>query len=275
MSLLRNWDVTLPERKLEWQTVDKLLRAHCDNYAFQLEKGAETGYRHFQIRLKLHKRDSLKNTAKLFEGMGAHLSPTSTANTTNLFYVTKTETRIEGPWTEKDPVPEPPMESDYVDLIKAQGLLPWQQSVVHLFEDHIEHRDTRTVHVIYDPVGCTGKSALTHWLLYKKLATIVPPLRLPEDLPAFCLHCRATGYAIDMPRSLPKDHLAGMWAGIEAVKSGTFHDKRYSGQIRIGRCPAIVVFTNKLPCFNHLSKDRWCIWTIWRGHLRIYNYPVE
>ena len=65
-----------------------------------------------------------------------------------------------------------------------------------------------------------------------------------------------------MPRGMKKDKLADFYAGIEVIKNGVAYDKRYNAKKIYFDRPRVFVFTNMLPCFDLMSKDRWNVWTL-------------
>lgn len=69
-------------------------------------------------------------------------------------------------------------------------------------------------------------------------------------------------YFIDMPRGMKKDKLADLYSGIEIIKNGVAYDKRHTPKKKRFDRPRIFVFTNELPCFDLMSKDRWNVWII-------------
>ncbi len=91
------WDFTLPETDNPPAAVRAWLKEKCKKWCFQLEEG-DGGYIHYQgrISLKVKSRHGPQRT-------GAHWSPTTNENRDNNFYVTKPETRINGPWKDTDP----------------------------------------------------------------------------------------------------------------------------------------------------------------------------
>jgi hypothetical protein len=98
---------------------------------------------------------------------------------------------------------------------------------------------------------------------YNGLAEEVPPYRMMDDLYQW-VYGRPTKkcYIFDMPRGLKKDNLGDFYSGIEVIKNGVAYDKRnYPKKKRFDR-PRIFVFTNTLPKFSLMSKDRWNLWTI-------------
>ena len=72
--------------------------------SFQKERGVN-GYEHFQIRVSFGAKLRLAQAVAKFKsivGYHAHATITSGAACKGDFYVTKEDTRIEGPWSEKD-----------------------------------------------------------------------------------------------------------------------------------------------------------------------------
>lgn len=68
-------------------------------------------------------------------------------------YVTKLDSRVAGPWSDKDEISELP--DDWLD-----GLVepcPFQQSILDLMK---QKPDRRVVNLLYDPKGNTGKSEI-------------------------------------------------------------------------------------------------------------------
>lgn len=117
--------------------------------------------------------------------------------------------------------------------------------------------------MIFDAVGNNGKSIFCEWLEYNDLAFEVPPFRLMEDLMQCCMCVpKQKAYLIDMPRAMKKDKLGEFYSGIESLKNGTMYDKRFKFKKRRIDRPQIFVFTNVLPDFELMSKDRWQVYQI-------------
>ena len=127
----------------------------------------------------------------------------------------------------------------------------------------------RIIDLIYDINGNNGKSIFSEYLEYQGIAEEVPPFRLMDDIFQWVAsrpikEC----YLFDMPRGMKKDKLADFYAGIEVIKNGVAYDKRYNAKkIRFNR-PRVFVFTNTLPAFNLMSKDRWKVWTFYNNDLK-------
>lgn len=263
------WDITLPcslvnnqDNSLHW--LKNALDQCSKEWHFQLEKG-ESGLLHYQIRLSL--KTKMRQSTMLNKSKNDKLpipgrwSITSKAvmeemkTNHDAFYVLKEDTRIEGPWSSTDTKGR--YYTKQIQLFETYELRPYQK----LIKLECEKFDLRRIDIIYDEIGNVGKSLLTEWLEYEGLAEEVPPFRAMEDIMGWVatrpIH---KAYIIDMPRGMKKDKLADFYAGIESLKNGLCYDKRYSAnKIRFDR-PRIFVFTNSLPVFELLSKDRWVIW---------------
>ena len=178
-----------------------------------------------------------------------------------MFYVIKDDTRIDGPWTEKDEIK---IITKQMELFNSWGLLPWQQKAKEISQTFC----LRTIDLIYDPIGNAGKSLFSEHMEYEGLAEEIPPFRLMDDIFQWvATRPIKSAYIVDMPRGMKKDKLGDFYSGIEVIKNGVAYDKRYNAKkIRFNR-PRVFVFTNTLPCLDLMSADRWSIWTICNNHL--------
>ena len=194
------------------------------------------------------------NIAKLCPIKQMHWSQTSNENKDNDFYACKDETRLAGPWTDKDSLYVPRQVREIVDR-----LYPWQISV----RDMSVKWDTRSINLIYDPKGNCGKSTFCSYMVTHGLGELLPfcnnfkdIMRMAYDLPD------SKCYIIDIPRGIKKTDLRGMFSGIEQLKNGYLFDDRYSFKRKFIDSPAVWVFVNKLPDPKYLSPDRWKYYTI-------------
>ncbi len=232
----------------------KLLRENCKKYSFQMEKGEKSGKLHFQGRFSLKLKCRRENIPfKL-----GHFSVTSSANRDNDFYVTKVETRVKGPWTDKDKVIYIPRQ-----VREIKHLYPWQQQVV----DSFDVWDKRHINMIHCPKGNIGKSTLVAYCRAYSLAKALPPVNDYLSIMRMVYGLPASSYIIDMPRATKKDKLGSFYAGIETTKDGYAFDDRYSFTERVFDCPVIWIFSNVLPDFSLLSKDRWIVWEVINNEL--------
>lgn len=236
-------DTRSPDEIIEW------LNKFCKKYCFQKEKGAETGYLHYQGRISLGRKLLLGTLCRSYPISGKW-SVTSKENMHNTFYVMKEETHIEGPWRDTD-------ESMYIPIqYRLNKLFPWQEEII----SYTKKFDTRSVYCIINKSGGIGKSAIVGYMCCNKMARKVPPLNNYKDIMRMVM-CMPISkcYLIDMPRALPKKEMAEFYSAIESIKDGHVWDDRYGYKERWFDSPAVVVFTNEHPDRNYLSKDRWKI----------------
>ena len=257
------YDFTLKAEDITKDDIISWLEKNAKTWCFQLEKGETTGYVHFQGRVSLRKKVRLTGQIKV-QPWENHCSWSVTSNTNsgNCFYVLKDDTRIEGPWTEKDVQVYIPRQ-----IREIRALYPWQQSIV----DMADVWDTRTINMIYDPLGNIGKSVLVGYMRCHGLARKLPPLNDYKDvMRIICDMPTSRCYLFDMPRAMKKDKLGQLYTAIEEVKSGYAFDDRYSFKEKFFDCPNIWIFANTLPDFAMLSKDRWKIWEVKEQRLQEY-----
>jgi hypothetical protein len=247
----------------------ELLKPIAKFYVFQLEEGA-TGYRHWQGRLRLIKKRRKHSALRLFpKGLAPqYFEPTVVTEflTGEAFYQMKEDTRVDGPYTDRDP--PPPVITKQMELFDKWGLLPWQETL----KQQVSTFCLRSIDLVYDAVGNAGKSLFTEHMELKGHSEEVPPFRLMEDIFGWVASRPiAKTYIIDMPRGMKKDKLGDFYSGIEVIKNGVAYDKRYSAKkIRFDR-PRVIVFTNTLPCLSLLSADRWNLWIINDKKLESYK----
>ena len=256
------YDFTCHDTDIPYTDIKDELKKHCKKWAFQLEKGENTGKDHYQGRFSLKLKNRLTWLVKNFNFI-AHFSVTSNENRDNNFYVTKDDTRILGPWKDTDTEIYIPR-----DIRKIDKLLPWQS----LLKDVLSVEEDRIVHVVYDPKGNSGKSTFTRYMMCHQLGQLIPfcndfkdIMRMVMDMPTN--KC----YLMDMPRAINKEKLYQLFAGIEMIKTGYAYDDRYHFKQKIFDPPQICLFTNKEPDLDLLSKDRWRIYTIQDQELYQYN----
>lgn len=253
--------------------VRKLLKSIAKRWVFQLEKGEKDGYLHYQGRMSLIKRARANAVRTLF-GHSVWISPTvrceaekdSDNCTGEAFYQTKAQTRVEGPWLSTDP--PPPVLTQQMQMFLSWDMRPWQKELRAKTSDF----DLRSIDLVYDPIGGIGKSLFAEYMEYSGTAEEIPAMRMMDDI----FQWVATRpikplYIVDMPRGLKKDKLGDFYSGLEVIKNGVAFDKRYTAKkIRFDR-PRIIVFTNTLPNFDLMSKDRWRVWEIVNQELCVFN----
>lgn len=254
------WDFTVPkvhkDRETSHTEIIEWMKTHCKKWGFQLEKGKETGYMHFQCRVKMNDKTKTLPESVFHKG---NSKPTSAkgALLTNFYnYTTKEDTKVDGPWLDTDI--EKTL-THQLKLFKEFEKRPYQLKILGWCQVF----DMRSIDIIYDNVGNIGKSLFTEWMEYEGLVEEVPPFRNMEDIFQWVFGMpKKKAYFFDMPRGMKKDKLGEFYAGIEVIKNGVAYDKRYQAKkVRFDR-PRIFIFTNTLPDFELMSKDRWNVWRV-------------
>lgn len=234
-------------------------------FTFQLERGEQTGYEHWQGRFSLIKRQRKTELMNILKGMGLlvpnYLEPTmSSEHKKEAFYCMKEDTRIDGPWTDKDEVTQI---TKQLEIFKTFQLRPMQSKILSMSQVF----DMRYIDIVYDTIGNCGKSLLAEYMEYLKLAEEIPPFRLMDDIFQWVASRPIKKcYFVDMPRGMKKDKLGDFYAGIEVIKNGIAYDKRYAATKKRFDRPRIFVFTNELPNLELMSKDRWNIWRVTKDY---------
>jgi len=235
------WDFTLPQGDLAAEQLKGFLKIHCKKWCFQLERGGQTGYMHYQGRVSLKVK-----ARKGPEFPGIHWSVTSNANRDNEFYVLKEDTRVEGPWSDRD---------KYIPLqVQNIQLYPWQQDIL----DDANIWDTRTINMIICKEGNIGKSTLATYAGCRGIARAIPMMDSYKDYMRMVMDTpKVRLYLIDFPRCMNKSNCGSFWSAIETIKNGYAYDDRYGFREEYFDCPNIWVFSNTVPDLSQLSKDRW------------------
>ncbi len=136
----------------------------------------------------------------------------------------------------------------------------WQEFILEL----IKHEpDDRTIHWFYDPVGSTGKSALSKHILIKNQDKAIEVSGKSHDIKhgivQFLENNNLEILLLDIPRTSEK---YVSYEAIESVKNGKFFSGKYEGKMVLFDPPHIIIFSNFLPEIEKLSLDRWKIYEI-------------
>lgn len=258
---LTGYDITISCDDYDVHTLKKQLSEWCKKWVFQRERDETTGLEHFQCRVYLTKRKRCVEVKKLVANgnlIKGDWSPTTAAphEGGNFNYVMKADTRIEGPWTDRDYTEPPPLTRQLQKFAKDR-FYPWQRQVFDMCSEF----DDRTINLIYDVHGNAGKHIFAEYLEHEKMALELPPLRSVQDIMAACMRAPASKvYLVHMPKAMEEDQLAEIYSGLECLKNGKMYDTRDSYKCRRIDRPQIIVFTTTLPNWEAVVKDRWQVW---------------
>jgi len=252
------------------------LREVAKKFCFQLEE-SDTGYRHYQGRFSLWKKKRPGELNKLITAQHhilerAHIAPTSTPSSGDTFYVMKLDTRVAGPWTDKDlPVYIPRQ-------YRILSLRPWQQVVFNTCDDF----EPRKINCLATPEGNIGKSTVVAYCCLHRNAIRIPAVNDHEKLLASVCDIltakqerKPCAIFIDLPRSMDKSKLRGIFSAIEEIKNGHCYDMRYHYKDWWFDSPSVWVFMNCWPDTRLMSRDRWKFWEVERDQLVPLAPPEE
>jgi len=234
-------DSTLSQRSQEiqlWTTLNNF----CKKFQFQLEKGEETGYLHFQGVFSLNEKHRFGETINILGYPNIRLSPCrSWWGSWN--YTKKEETHVSGPWNQD----KKPINIDYKIDQK------WQQDLIEIIKQEPDHRK---IFWFYDEIGGKGKTNMAKYLV--------------DNHDACYLNCGGAGdiayfydgqpvVVFDYPRTL-EGRIS--YDSIESLKNGILFSKKYESKVKRFDKPHVIVFANFEPDEERLSKDRWVIVTL-------------
>ena len=218
-------------------------------FTFQLEKGESTDYLHWQGRLSLFKKkrksELMAMISKMDEPLFNYLEPTTNVeHTRTAFYCQKEDTRIRGPFTDKDEAAYIPIQ--YMNI----KLYEWQQNVI----DSASTFNSRRIDCIVDIKGCKGKSTIASLgdLLYNyiDLPLCHDGQKLIESTCDMLIAKNSRKPSLmffDMPRAFSKDKMNGIYTALETIKKGKVWDMRHSYKEWWFDSPRIWVFSNEYP----------------------------
>jgi len=278
------WDLTLKRLKTDGtevlpEFIGQRLKKVFKKFVFQPEKGSEKGAQHYQFRGALFKKTYKSPLLKLLcESLecelcdAPHVSPTVGENTKNFNYVMKLDTRDgDKTYLDTDFIQEELAKPAYVP-IQYRGLndclYPYQK---YIFDN--SKKVTRHINVIYDPKGNNGKSTVAALGQLFHGGFMCPPINDRKEL----VQCvcdvsmdlnkrQLSPIFIDMPRAMNQREMAGLYSGIEQIKSGMLTDTRHHFKCWEIDSPEVWVFCNTLPNLKFVSPDRWKIWKINDNH---------
>lgn len=248
------FDITIKENEANKIELKRIFSIIAKKWCFQLEKGTESGYLHFQCRISTKVKWRMAQVKKALGIESAHISITSNANKNNMFYVLKEDTRVEGPWSDTDVELYIPRQ-----VREISALRPWQLQIV----EDAKNWDTRHINIVFCPIGNIGKSILKTYIGVHQIGRSLPYSNDYKDIMRMVMDTpKKPLYIIDLPRAISKDKLYQFFSGVETLKDGYAYDDRYHFKEEYFDCPNIWIFMNTYPDLDLLSLDRWVIWQV-------------
>lgn len=270
------WNADNDNFLLEKGQLEGILKYIAENYVFQLESASRNHYQGYFKLVNRSKKHQL--LTKISNFCARHFSDEriTIGNLTlaHMFgseedcisYVTKTDTRVEGPVYSPDL--RPYKLSDIAILSQRDRWYPWQDTLGNLIEkdDCLLTPDDRHIIWIRDAVGCSGKSKLVkHYVVKYSKEIIKLPFGSSTQLRSVvCTAGPKRVYFIDIPRTMALgEDMDTVYSVIEDIKNGFVSSSMYGKfQQLLFEPPHILVFSNKDCPLGKLSKDRWINYAI-------------
>lgn len=269
--------ITIDDKHLSHDAIMDCFKGWVSKFVFQYEETNNNKNKHYQGRVRLIKKKRPHNATTLFlNAFGGYLDGKSWyfAPTTNkeyvrgsFIYVMKDESRIAGPWSDKDWFKYVPRH------IRNITPYPFQQEVL----DSMEVYDDRSIKCIVDTKGNNGKSVLGTLIRHAGGVTIPFCGDVERLIATVCDILIAKDnrtpklIAVDLPCSVNNNRLSQLMTAVEVIKDGHVYDTRNHYKSWEYDKPQIWVFTNNEMNNLYMSRDRWVFYTIEDKKLVIRN----
>lgn len=135
------------------------------------------------------------------------------------------------------------------DPLIGKKMYKWQKKVLKIIKGE---PDDRIIYWFWEPVGCSGKTALAKHICMNYDAIYISgsakdiKYALQDRIPRICI--------FDFPR-ISEDYVS--YSALEEVKNGIFFSNKYESKMVIGANPFVICLANFSPDESMLSKDRW------------------
>nr|WAE42467.1 MAG: replication associated protein [Cressdnaviricota sp.] len=244
------WGFTMPEKQKTLKSLMSLLLSHCKEFEFQLEKGEETGYLHYQGWISLKKK---KRWQQIVDIMECDVRPPSKNAFALKEYCKKNKTRVAGPWNQD------------TQLIRDRFLefepFEWQKEILDIIK---QEADDRTLYWRYSPTkGKMGKTLLAKHICIKSKKNIFVSGKSADIKSAICTMQGDPEVVIFYFTKTVEDYVS--YEAIESVKDGLFFSGKYESGMKIYDNPHVICLANFKPNKKALMPDRWNIKNIETG----------
>lgn len=271
------YDFTLSADTNTQGDITEFCRKNCSRWVFQKEQSVGAhNYLHYQCRVSLTKKVRKNQMVILMRAANLKfaadaVSPTSKACADDAHakfsYVTKEDTRVDGPWTDQK---DRKWKNAGVRYIDSMGRDPWMDTIMEMLKVY----DHRHINVLIDKKGNLGKTNFEDWLEFYDHAFALW-YKLPMSYMMYEAYANPNHkcYTIGLARAIDKKDMKEFWTFIENLKDGRLSDDRYKAKrVRCER-PHIWIFSNWVPEFYQQSHDRWRLWTVEDQELVPYEAP--
>lgn len=252
----RAWSITwnnYSEDELRWMT--QFAQHSCNEYSINQEVAPTTKTPHLQIAVYLKNARTWEAMKKTFPTQ--HLEKAHSWNSLKK-YCGKSDTRAEGTVaiTNVCAVKDP---------LAGLVLRPFQKTVMDILAGP---PDDRSIHWFWEPVGCTGKTALVKSICVNNSDAIFVNGKAADMKCAIAKMIEEKKapkiVLLGLPRTC-QDYTGSLYQGLEEIKDGIFFSGKYESSMVLYDSPHVMVFANWPPDESRLSADRWKIVEITQG----------
>lgn len=255
------WDFTISMESAPQKAVVDWLRQVAKQWVFQQEEGSATGYAHWQGRLNLKERTRKLYLPEEWKGDTSCTGVATVKGKKAFSYVMKEDTRVDGPWSDRDVFEIPD------DVPQVDGLRRWQAACLA----YLRYQNDRQILFLKDEAGNSGKTTLIRHLICRQRAIYVPPVCENAQQMGAYVHdavkldpLKRRIVVFDLPRAISNHQWRKIAPLIEFIKDGYAADGRNTAKFVVCAKPIVLVAYNSLPegaClgtfFTHDKIDLW------------------
>ena len=233
------------------------IQNEAEEIILQLEQGEQTNRLHWQGYIKTHKKIRSRALINLLrqDFIGVEISGVIDIERYKE-YVTKDNTRIQGPFFYPEIEDETQWDEEDVMLVEQQPY-PWQ-SLNKIMQIVDQPPNKRHIIVIFDPIRGNGKNFMQQWLFAKRYGQPIGSASSGINIKyARALNKASKVVWVNIPRSIPSNYdTKELYGVLEEIKDGLFFSDKYkSGAIKTKK-PHVIIFTNRLPNPTGLSIEQ-------------------
>lgn len=245
---LRTWFFTWNNPDLTWPQLSQLLEGGRDvvKLVGQKEKGAN-GTEHYQGLVQYRHQVSFATLKAIHPAIHWEGCKNLAAA---LKYVTKADTRVEGPWSMGWDIPEP------IRTIEHSHLRTWQRVIDDILNGPV---NDRAIYWLHESIGGVGKTAYCKYLAANRGALVLggKSADIKHGVASWLGRNRPLPIVVFHFTRTLEDYIS--YEAIEAVKDGIFFSGKYESGMVVFNSPHILVLANFAPKQEKLSADRWRI----------------
>lgn len=254
-----NWVFTIPTNSISSDQLFQLLQGICSRFCFQHEIGETTDYNHYQGYMALKKKNRLGWLRKTLGPF--HFEVCRNVDASIKYCSNPSKKRV------GDPVffnLSKPYAGE--DLVPQDKFYPWQKFIHNLT---ITEPDDRSIYWFFEREGGVGKSKFGKTLKFHNPKICLITATKSADI-LTCVEEHYTTYIFDFPRSIGE---FCPFNALEQLKNGFITDCKLkkSGRVLMFKPPQVIIFANRPPATEKLSKDRWRIYEIVNNDLEFID----